>query len=44
MEIKPDPSPDEEKRVTWRLASGQGDLIYSVILIALLIAILRTLL
>jgi hypothetical protein len=37
------PSVEIEKRLARRLASGQGDLIYAVTLIVMLIAILRAL-
>jgi hypothetical protein len=34
----------QEKRVAWRLASGQGDLLYAAAIIAMILALLRALL
>ena len=40
----PNPDSKEEARLAWRLASGQGDLVYAVTLIVFIIAVLRALL
>jgi hypothetical protein len=34
---------EDEKRLSWKLASGQGDLLYSVTILAIIAAILKAL-